>query len=109
LLAECAERGIAVVAAAPFNSGLLARERPDAGALFDYAPPPPRLLARARELADIAERAGTVLPEAAVQFPLRHPAVASVVCGMRTADQVRSTLRRFAGPITEQAWTELGG
>jgi len=49
------------------------------------------------------------LPAAAVQFPLRHPAVASVVCGMRTAEQVASTLDRFTAGVPESAWAELDG
>ena len=61
-------------------------------------------------LAEICRRHGMSLPAAALQFPLRHPAVASVVCGMRTAEQVASTLERFAAGIPESAgpsWTEI--
>jgi D-threo-aldose 1-dehydrogenase len=108
LLDECAARGVSVVAAAPFNSGLLARAVPAAGALFDYGPAGPQVLARARELAAICARHGVALPAAAVQFPLRHPAVVSVVCGMRTGEQVGSTLDRFATVVPEAAWAELG-
>ena len=51
LLDECAARGVAVVAAAPFNSGLLARAEPPDDAHFNYAPAAPELIARARALA----------------------------------------------------------
>jgi D-threo-aldose 1-dehydrogenase len=107
LLDTCARSGVAVVAAAPFNSGLLAVEQPADGAHFDYGPVPREVLARARALADTCRRNGITLPAAASQFPLRHPAVVSVVCGMRTAEQVSSTLERFAARVPESAWSEL--
>ena len=107
LLDECAARGVAVVAAAPFNSGLLARAWPQDGAFFDYEPASPELLTRARALAKVCERHGVSLPDAAIQFPLRHPAVVSVVSGMRTGEQVASTLARFVTAVPHEAWTEL--
>jgi D-threo-aldose 1-dehydrogenase len=109
LLDACARSGVAVVAAAPFNSGLLAVEQPADGADFDYGPASPEILGRARALAETCRRNGITLPAAALQFPLRHPAVASVVCGMRTAEQVASTLGRFEVDIPEPAWPELDG
>jgi D-threo-aldose 1-dehydrogenase len=107
LLDECAARGVAVVAAAPFNSGLLARAWPPDGAYFDYGPAAPDVLARARALAAVCERHGVSLPDAAVQFPLRHPAVVSVVGGMVSGEQVASNLARFATVVPDEAWTEL--
>ena len=107
LVNECAARGVAVVAAAPFNSGLLARAWPGDGAYFDYGPATPQVLARARALAGICQRHGVSLPDAAIQFPLRHPAVVSVVAGMRSGEEVASTLARFATVVPDDAWTEL--
>lgn len=107
LVDECAARGVAVVAAAPFNSGLLARAWPGDGAYFDYGPATPQVLARARALAGICQRHGVSLPDAAIQFPLRHPAVVSVVGGMRSGEEVAATLARFATVVPDDAWTEL--
>lgn len=107
LLDECAERGVSVAAAAPYNSGLAAEPWPADGAHFDYAPASPQLLARARALAETCRRHGVSLPDAAMQFPLRHPAVAAVVCGLRTAGQVRSTVDRLEVEIDRDAWDEL--
>jgi D-threo-aldose 1-dehydrogenase len=107
LVDECAARGVAVVAAAPFNSGLLARAWPGDGAYFDYGPATPQVLARARALAGICQRHGVSLPDAAIQFPLRHPAVVSVVAGMRNGEEVAATLARFATVVPDDAWTEL--
>jgi len=107
LLAACAERGVAVVAAAPYNSGLLARDWPDPGGHFNHGRAPEEVLDRARSLAGICRRHGASLPAAALQFPLRHPAVTAVVAGMRTADEVNAALRLLAEQLPEAAWAEL--
>ena len=107
LLAECAQRGVTVVAAAPYNSGLLARDRPAPDAHFDYGAPPADVRARAGELAAVCERHGTRLPAAALQFPLRSPQVAAVVCGMRDAEQVTATIARYRTGIAAETWEAL--
>lgn len=107
LLDECAARGVAVVAAAPYNSGLLAQAEPPDDAHFDHGPAGPELMARARALAGVCTRHGVTLPDAAVQFPLRHPAVVSVVIGLRSGEEVDAALARFAVPVPSQAWAEL--
>jgi D-threo-aldose 1-dehydrogenase len=107
LLAECERRAVSVVAAAPFNSGLLSRPWPAEGAPFDYSAAPPEVLARARALAAICQEHGTTLPEVAMQFPLRHPAVACVVAGMRTAGQARSSAGYIRADIPETVWPRL--
>jgi D-threo-aldose 1-dehydrogenase len=107
LLVQAVARGVSVVTAAPYNSGLLARPWPADGSYFDYAPASAEVLARARRMAWICERAGLTLPDAAVQFPLRSPVVASVVCGMRTDSQVQSTLDRMNVVVDDDIWNEL--
>ncbi len=107
LLDACLERGTSVLAAAPYNSGLLARDRPDDTANFDYGRPGESLVARARALAGIATEHGTTLPTAAIQFPLIHPAVSSVVVGMRDAAQVTSTATRSQAYVDPDAWSRL--
>jgi D-threo-aldose 1-dehydrogenase len=107
LLDECAARGVAVVAAAPYNSGLLAQAEPPDDAYFDYAPAGPELVARARTLAGVCAQHGVTLPDAAIQFPLRHPAVVSVVTGMRSGEEVDAALARFATAVPTAAWAEL--
>jgi aryl-alcohol dehydrogenase-like predicted oxidoreductase len=107
LLDRCLERGVSVVAAAPFASGLLARPQPPADATYQYAEVPPEILDRARRLGELCSNGGTDLPSAALQFPLRHPAVVSVVAGLRSPDEVAEAVRRFGGEISEQTWREL--
>lgn len=108
LLAECAARGVGVIAVSVFNSGLLAQHRVPEDAHYEYDQAPAELLARARELAALAERHGATLPDLAVQYPLRHPAVRSVALGMRTAAQVRSNVERMTTRIPEAAWEDVG-
>jgi D-threo-aldose 1-dehydrogenase len=107
LLDECAARGVAVIAAAPFNSGLLAEPEPRADATFDYLPAPAALLERARACAAICRRHGVELPAAALQFPLRHPAVAAVVAGVCDAAESAAAVDRMNAPVPNEAWREL--
>lgn len=107
LLPLAAERGVAVVAAAVYNSGLLSTARPPVGARYDYDAAPDALVERAHAIADVCERHGVELPAAAVRFPLRDPGVASVVVGMRTGPQVASTLSRWAAEVPGALWAEL--
>jgi D-threo-aldose 1-dehydrogenase len=107
LVAACAERGVAVVAAAPYNSGLLARDRLSPDAHYDYGQAPASVVAQATALVGICQRHGTRLPAAALQFALRHPAVVSVVAGMRTAEEVKEAAALMADPVPEPAWADL--
>ena len=107
LLDACLERGVSAVAAAPFNSGLLARPWPPDDAHFDYGPAPAAVLQRARVLARACGRHGSVLPHAAIRFPLRHPAVACVVAGISSAEQARSATAWAATDLPPDAWREL--
>ncbi|MGX9888011.1 aldo/keto reductase [Streptomyces sp. NPDC002276] len=107
LLDACAGRGVAVVAAAPFNSGLLSRTCPGSDATFDYGPAPEPVLRRARLLAEVSARHGTPLPHAALRFPLRDPAVACVVAGFRTPEEVVSAAQWTAADLTAEAWRDL--
>ncbi|MCT9931319.1 aldo/keto reductase [Planotetraspora sp. A-T 1434] len=105
LLPLCVERGVSVLAGGVFNSGLLATHDPSG--TFNYAPAPPELLERAREMARVCERHGVTLPQAAMAFPLRHPAVKSVVIGMRSAAEVEQNMTLAAQPIPDALWPDL--
>jgi D-threo-aldose 1-dehydrogenase len=107
LLPLAAERGVGVVAAAVYNSGLLSTATVDRSAHYDYGQAPRAVVERALRLAEVCERYGVDLPAAAVQYPLRHPAVVSVVTGMRTGQHVRSTASRYREQIPESLWEEL--
>ncbi|MEV3979741.1 aldo/keto reductase [Nonomuraea sp. NPDC049758] len=107
LLDECAERGVRVLAAGVFNSGLLATPAPSG--TFDYAPAPAPLLDRAARIAAVCERHGVSLPQAAMAFPLRHPAVASIVLGARAPEEVLANAALWSRPVPEELWLELAG
>lgn len=101
------ERGVGVVAAAVYNSGLLSARKVASNANYNYAPAPPELIARANAIAEVCDRHGVTLPDAAIAYPLRHRAVVSVVLGTRSSRQVRSNLARYAAPAPERLWAEL--
>ncbi len=107
LLPACQDRGVSVVAAAVFNSGLLARLRPAAGAMFEYRIAAAAELERANRIADVCAVHGVSLPQAAMAFPLAHPAVAGIVVGMRSAQEVRENVDFFTAEVPAQLWTDL--
>jgi D-threo-aldose 1-dehydrogenase len=105
LLDRAAERGVAVIAAGVFNSGLLADPRP--GATYDYGPADDALLGRALQLRQICQQYDVPLRAAAINWPARHPAVASVLVGVRSAAEVEDALAMTAVDIPESLWDEL--
>jgi D-threo-aldose 1-dehydrogenase len=107
LLPLAQERGVDVVAAGVYNSGLLAHADVPAGATFEYRAAPPAVVARARELGAICRRHGVELPDAALQFPLRHPAVVSAVIGARDGAESMRSLEGYRKPIPDELWAEV--
>ncbi|MCE6999483.1 aldo/keto reductase [Saccharothrix sp. S26] len=105
LLDLCAARGVSVVAAGVFNSGLLAR--PEVGDRYDYRAAPEALVQRARRIAEVCARHGVTLPQAAMSFPLRHPAVVSVLLGVRSAAEMRANAEAFDRPTPPTLWDDL--
>jgi D-threo-aldose 1-dehydrogenase len=75
--------------------------------MFDYAPAPPQWLERARRLQAICARHGVPLPAAALQFPLAHPAVASVLLGVRSVAELEQNLELARLRIPTDLWREL--
>jgi D-threo-aldose 1-dehydrogenase len=107
LLPACMERDVAVVNVGVFNSGLLSKSRPVAGATYNYESASRELLDRATRLARICESHGTTLPAAALAYPYHHSAVTSVVLGMRTPEQVKQNLDLAAQSVPDGLWDEL--
>lgn len=105
LLPAAQRRGVAVIAAGVFNSGLLANPNP--GATYDYAPADAARVARAQRLAAICARFDVPLRAAALQFPTFHPAVASVLVGARSAAEISENARLFALDIPAALWRAL--
>ena len=103
----CVERGVSVVAAAVFNSGLLARPEVAADAMYNYSVAPAEVVDRARRIADIGKRHGVVLPQAALQFPFGHPAVKAIAVGARTPAEITQNAALLADPVPVQLWADL--
>jgi D-threo-aldose 1-dehydrogenase len=107
LLPLCAARGVSVVIGGVFNSGLLATAAPRPDATYDYAPGPAEVVERARRIAAVCGRHGVALPQAALAFPTAHPAVASVLVGMRSEAEVAENTALAARPTPAGLWEEL--
>ena len=103
LLPLCAAREVPVIAAGVFNSGILA-----GGSTFDYRAAAPEILARRRELEEICERYDVPLAAAAIQFPLAHPGVTSILVGARTPEEIAEDARLLETPVPDGLWAELG-
>ncbi|TNH29504.1 aldo/keto reductase [Micromonospora orduensis] len=107
LLPVARARRVGVVIAGVYNSGLLARDTPPSDAVYNYQQAPAEVIEQARRTARVCQSYGVTLPEAALAFVRRHPAVVSTVVGMRDEAQVTETLRRSAAEVPDQLWTVL--
>jgi D-threo-aldose 1-dehydrogenase len=102
----CEKRGLFVVIGGPFNSGILATGAV-AGATYNYRPAPPEILARVARIEAICRRHAVPLAAAALQFPLAHPAVRSVIPGARSVEEVRTNLALLRVSIPSALWADL--
>lgn len=106
VLSEAARRSVGILIAGPYNSGLLSGSlRP--GNTYNYLPVEPKMYQRAVELYALCGEAGVDVGSAALQFPLAHPAVASVVAGMRSSAEVESAAGRLAAELPASLWQKL--
>jgi len=102
LLPACEARDVRIVVGGPYNSGLLA-----GGTTFNYEQATPEMLARARAIGAACARHGVDLKAAALQFCAAHPAVAAVIPGARTPEEVRQNAAAMTQPIPSALWAEL--
>lgn len=101
----CLRRGVRVLAGGVFNSGILAD--PGGDAHYNYAPAPDEVRERVASIRDVCEKYGVPVAAAALRFPLRHPAVTSVVVGARSAAEIEADLGYLATPLPDALFTEL--
>ncbi|MFT3789650.1 MAG: aldo/keto reductase [Rudaea sp.] len=106
LMREAQARRVKILVAGPYNSGLLADAR-GPGATYDYAPVDAATLERARTIYAICAQASVDVGAAALRFPLAHPAVATVVAGMRSVDEVESAAARRDAVVPAALWQRL--
>jgi D-threo-aldose 1-dehydrogenase len=102
----CLERGIGIVLGGPYNSGILA-SGPRPGAFYNYDPAPPEILERVRRIEAVCQAHGVALIEAALRFPLGHPAVVCVIPGAQSAEEVRGNARIISASIPAALWDNL--
>jgi D-threo-aldose 1-dehydrogenase len=108
VLAEATRRGVGILVGGPFNSGLLAAaEAP--GDTYNYRPVDQDTLRRARDIYAICAAEGVDVGAAALQFPLAHRAVVSVIAGMRSPAEAAQAVARSRAAIPASLWQKLRG
>lgn len=108
LLDRCLERGTSIIAGGPYNTGLLAGGTHRTGTLrYDYGEAPEHILDRVRRIEAVCEAWDVPIAAAALQFPLGHPAVASVLPGIGSVARVTETVGLLRYPIAEGFWSDL--
>jgi D-threo-aldose 1-dehydrogenase len=105
-LPDCLRRRIGVLMAAPFNSGILATGA-QSGATFFYQDAPEEIVARTKRIEAVCSRHGVALAAAALQFPLAHPAIASVVTGIADETEAIANIGHCRARIPAAFWDEL--
>lgn len=106
VLPICLERGVGVIVAAPFNSGILATGA-IAGALYFSRPAPEDILEKTRQIEKVCLLHDVPLRAAALQLPLRHPAVTSVLAGYKSPAEVHENLKLATVKLPVEFWTAL--
>ena len=105
LLPTALKKGVSVIAGGVFNSGILTN--PKAGATFNYEPASPEVLARAQKIEKFFVDRGVSLAQAALQFPMQHPAISAILVGCRSADEVTTNVALYNREIDSHIWSEF--
>ena len=106
LLPLCEKRGIGIVLGGPYNSGILASGAKH-GATYNYINAPPAIINRVAEIERVCRRHKVKLPEAALAFPLLHPAVVSIIPGAVTPRQVKMNVEALRKRIPKALWRDF--
>jgi D-threo-aldose 1-dehydrogenase len=105
-LPYCVEKQIGVVVGGPYNSGILATG-PKPGAYYNYAPASKAILDRVAKIQTICADHRVKLAEAAIRFPLSHPAIVSVIPGGQKPGEVRRNAEMLTAKIPAALWRDL--
>lgn len=100
------KKNISILLGGVFNSGILATGAIP-GARYNYRPAPPEIMERVKRIEDVCVAHRVPLAAAAMQFPLAHPAIASVVLGAVTAEEVKRNIAGFSRRIPARFWQDL--
>jgi len=107
LLPYALERKVDITIGGVFNSGVLADPKP--GATFEYLPASDEIIRKAQDIRAFLSERGIPLTAAALQFPLRHPAVTSVLTGSRNSKELLANMADFDLELPEDIWNQLEG
>lgn len=102
LLPACEKAGTGIILGGPYNSGILA-----GGDTWNYAKAPADVMAKAQAISKVCESHNVHLSAAALQYPLGHPIVASVIPGPRSQQEMEQNLAYFETPIPASLWSDL--
>lgn len=105
LLPYALERRVDITIGGVFNSGVLADPKP--GATFEYLPASDEIIKKAQDIGAFLKNLGIPLTAAALQFPLRHPAVTSVLTGSRNSKELLANAADFDLELPEDIWNQL--
>ncbi|HYN87679.1 MAG TPA: aldo/keto reductase, partial [Ardenticatenaceae bacterium] len=106
LIERAFQRGLAVLNAAPYGSGILAKG-PDAYARYAYQDAPPELVEQVRQMDEVCRRFEVPLAAAALQFSLRDPRITSTIVGISRPERLAQTLELARHPIPDELWPQL--
>jgi D-threo-aldose 1-dehydrogenase len=106
LIPACAARGVQLVVAGAYNSGILASGAVP-GARYDYAPASDAMLGRVVRIEAVARAHGVPLRAAALQFALGSPVVSQVMVGVRSAAEMADAEAMFRHPVPAALWEAL--
>jgi D-threo-aldose 1-dehydrogenase len=106
LLPWCTRSNVSLIIGGPYNSGILATGAVP-GATYNYKPAPPEVMDKVRRIEAVCARHRVPLARAALQFPLGHEQVATMIPGARSPDEVQQNALTFAAPIPADLWAEL--
>ncbi len=104
---ECQRRGIAVIAAGVFNSGILGGGSAGNTRSFNYQEPPAEIVAQVQQVERVCKEFGVSLPAAAIQFVNAHPAVTTVLQGAKSVDEIRHNVGALSASIPAGFWARL--
>jgi len=102
LFPACEAAGTSIICGGPFNSGILVGRD-----MWNYAQAPEDVIKKARALGTVADEFNIPLAAAALQFPLGHQIITSVIPGPRNASELRQIVDWFKVPIPDEFWSAL--
>ncbi|RZF24349.1 aldo/keto reductase [Paraburkholderia sp. UYCP14C] len=106
LLPMCEQWQVSVIVGGGYNSGILATGAV-AGAKYNYAPAPEPILDRVRRIEQVCREFNVPLKSASLQFVVGHPAIPTIIPGVRSLAQLDENLRTFKADIPPEFWVEL--